>query len=283
MFFLLLSVLCNAMLSIVMRLSEGRIKARVSMLSANYLTCMIISAFYVGFGNLFPSSSEGFETTLLMGMINGAFYVSGLMLIQYNIRKNGVVLSSVFSKMGALLVPLALAVTVFAEVPTAAQIVGAVLAVVSIVVINYEKGNGEKKGFDGAKTMLLVLLLSEGVASSMSKIFDEANTGFPGNFLFYTFGTAFLITLAILLARKERPGWKELLFGIGIGVPNFFASRTLLLALEEIPAVIVYPTIGVACIVVVMLAGVFLFKERLKVHQWCAIAAILAAVALLNI
>ena len=43
MFYLLLSVICSATLSIVMRLSEGKIQSKVSMLAANYLTCFLIA------------------------------------------------------------------------------------------------------------------------------------------------------------------------------------------------------------------------------------------------
>ena len=102
-------------------------------------------------------------------------------------------------------------------------------------------------------------------------------------FLFYTFGTALLICLCMILRSKERFGWQEVVFGLGIGIPNFFASRFLLKSLESIPAVIVYPTRGVASILVVTLVGILFFRERLHKRQWGALAAILVAVALLNI
>jgi multidrug transporter EmrE-like cation transporter len=50
-----------------------------------------------------------------------------------------------------------------------------------------------------------------------------------------------------------------------------------------LPAVIVYPTFSVATILVVTLAGVGLFRERLRKLQWVALAVILAALILLNL
>lgn len=46
---------------------------------------------------------------------------------------------------------------------------------------------------------------------------------------------------------------------------------------------IVYPTFSVATILAVTLAGVCLFKERLRPRQWAALAVILVALVLLNI
>ena len=75
----------------------------------------------------------------------------------------------------------------------------------------------------------------------------------------------------------------EVLYGFAVGVPNYFSAKFLLAALETVPAVIVYPTFSVATILVVTLAGVALFKERLGKRQWTAVAVILVALVLLNL
>ena len=75
----------------------------------------------------------------------------------------------------------------------------------------------------------------------------------------------------------------ELLYGVLVGVPNYFCAKFLLKSLESIPAVIVYPTFSVATILVVTLAGVLVFRERLSKQQWTALGIILAALVLLNI
>ena len=55
------------------------------------------------------------------------------------------------------------------------------------------------------------------------------------------------------------------------------------MALGHLPGVIVYPTYSVATILVVTLAGVCLFKERLRRTQWLALSVILAALVMLNV
>ena len=102
-------------------------------------------------------------------------------------------------------------------------------------------------------------------------------------FLFFTFFFAFAICKDLLLFKQQRIGRKEILYGCLVGVPNFYSSKFILSALKEIEAVIVYPSFSVATILVVTLAGVLVFREKLSKLQWLALAIILAALVLLNI
>lgn len=278
MLFLCLAVLSSAAISLIMRLSAHRVTARLSMLCANYLVCALLGAVYCGFRLVCPEVA-GFSGTLGLGVLSGVLYLVSFVLFQWNTAKNGVVLSSVFMKLG-LLVPIALSVVFFHEVPTWAQIAGFVIALAAIVVIN-----GKSEGGAGRiRWPLFVMLLLCGGADAMSKVFEVLGTAaLADQFLFFTFAVALVLCVGVAAAKKERPGVRELLFGAVLGVPNFFSSKFLLLALKELPAVVVYPTFSIATMLIVTLAGVLLFQERLGKHQWLALGAILAALLLLNI
>ena len=43
MIYLLLSILCGSMVSLVMRISEGRIQSKTGMVAMNYLTCLTVN------------------------------------------------------------------------------------------------------------------------------------------------------------------------------------------------------------------------------------------------
>lgn len=278
MVYLLLAILSSALIAVIMRLSSGKVKANLSMLAANYLVCLLLSAVFAGFRG-FPTEQSGFPLTLIMGVGNGALYLLGFALLQYNTRRSGVVLSSVFMKLG-LLVPMVLSVFLFREIPTAIQSVGFVLAVAAILLINYEKGSAKGTG----KLALVLMLLAGGSGDAMSKVFSVYGPEKLGDtFLFYTFLSALILCVLAAAAKKERPHPAALLFGLLVGVPNFFSARFLLLALGQLPAVIVYPTFSVATVLLVTLVGVGLFRERLKKNQWLALVIILAALVLLNI
>lgn len=278
MIYLILAILSSALVSLLMRLSSDRVTGNISMLAMNYLMCFVISVGYTGIDSLFfrhPALTQ----TIAMGGIHGFLYLLSFVLLQRNVKKNGVVLSSVFMKLG-LLVPMLLSVCVFGERPAAAQVIGFVVAVAAIVLINV--GDGASTGTFRAG--LILLLLSGGCADAMSKVFEEVGcTELSAQFLLYTFMTAGLMCMLWMLHIRQKPGKNELLFGLAIGIPNFFSAKLLLRALESMPAVVVYPTYSVATILVVTTVGVLAFGERLRRRQWLAVGAILTALVMLNV
>lgn len=278
MIYLLLAILSSALVSIVMRLSGNKVSANVSMLATNYLMCLSLAGAYMGFANILPDT-QGLGQTLSFGLLNGILYPLGFILLQLNVKRNGVVLSSTFMKLG-LLVPMVVSVCFFAETPTFVQVLGFCIAVAAILMINFDPEQTAMK----FKLGLILLLLAGGSSDAMSKVFEElGNTALSEQFLFYTFAVAFVLCLTLVLYKKERPGKFEFLYGILIGIPNYFSARFLLKSLDSLAAVIVYPVYSVATILVVTLVGVCFFKERLGRLQWVALAAILLALALLNI
>ena len=84
-------------------------------------------------------------------------------------------------------------------------------------------------------------------------------------------------------SKGERLGWKELGFGLLLGVPNFLSSLFLLKALATVPAVIAFPTYSVATILVVALAGLLIFREKLSKKQVIGSFLICVALVLLNL
>ncbi len=277
MLFLLLAVVSSSMVSIVMRISSDKVSANLSMLAANYLFCALFGAFYAHFQLWLPDMA-GFSRTVGLGVVSGFLYLAGFVMLQQSVKKNGVVLSSVFMKLG-LLVPIVLSLVLFKEIPTLLQIAGFCIAVGAIILINWRKDSAA--GSFGAG--LILLLLTGGCCDAMSKVFEVyGKANLSEQFLFYTFAVAFLLCGAMVLHKGERPGLRELIFGLLIGIPNFFSAKFLLLALTSLPAVVVYPSFSVATLLVITLTGVAVFKERLSGLQWAAVGAIVVALILLN-
>lgn len=278
MIFLLLAILSSSMISILMRVSSKRVSADLSMLAVNYLICAILGLGYTGFQPATPADT-GFGVTILVSVISGAFYLAGFVLFQHYTQKNGIVLSSIFMKLG-LLVPVAMSMVIFREAPTVVQIAGFCLAVAAIVLINLKKDDSGK-GFGWG---LLVMLVVCGGCDAMSKIYERVGpAALSDSYLFYNFVVAFLLAAVMVMGKKEKPGVPELLYGTLIGIPNFFSAKFLLAALTRLPAVVVYPSFSVATLLIVTLAGVVVFRERLSKIQWLALAGIIVALILLNI
>lgn len=274
---LLLAIASSALVSITMRLSEGRTQNTVAKLMVNYLMCSMLSWLYAG--SLVPQAS-GIPFALGASLINGVLYLAGFVLLQYNIRRNGVVLSSTFIKLG-LLVSMIVSVVFFGERPGSLQWLGFGMALAAIVLMNFRPGEGKA----GSAWWLLLLLLAGGGGDAMSKVFEElGNPALADHFLLGTFLTAFVLcALSILSGKSGKPEKRDIFFGLLIGIPNFFSAKFLLGALQDIAAVIVYPVYSVATILTVTLAGVLLFREKLEKRQWMALGIILLALVLLNL
>lgn len=276
--FLLLAILCSSSVSIAMRIGTDRAKYKYGMLTMNYVACMLLAALHTGFRNLFPIA-EGFTVTLGLGAFTGLIYLVAFVLMQSNVEKNGVVLASVFMKLG-LLVPMLVSVLFFGEMPGVLQILGFVLALAAIVMINWKSGGSSAS----SGLSLILLLLAGGSADCMSKVFEElGRVELSNQFLFFTFFFAFVLCCVLMLFKGQRIGKSEIIYGCLIGLPNFYSSKCILLALERLDAVIVYPSFSVGTLLVVTLTGVLFFREKLRSLQWLAVAIILVSLVMLNV
>jgi len=279
MIYLLLATLSSALVSIIMRLSTDKTSGGASMLAANYLMCVFVAWLYLGGQDVFPKV-EGLGSSVIMGIVHGALYLVSFVVFQLCVKRKGIVLSATFMKLG-LLVPMVVSVFLFGEIPGQLQIIGFCIAVGAIILINYKKEADVSTAGSG---LLLLLLLGSGGGDAMAKVFEElGNPMLSNQFLLYTFVVALLLCIGVVVYKKEKLYKNDILYGMIIGIPNFFSAKFLLRALEHVPAVITYPTYSVATLLVVTITGVVFFKERLAKRQWVAVGAILAALVLLNL
>ena len=278
MIYLILAILSSAMVSVVMRVGQKFARNNITMLAANYLMCTAASAFLAG--GVAPSG-EGAELTVALGCVCGVLYLLGFVALQWNIRRNGVVLSATFQKLGVL-VPTVAAITVFGEAARWTQLLGIAVAVGAILLMQpRHASSGEGRSFLPG---LIALLLCGGMSDVMSKVFQAWGNAAHGNyFLVFTFLVALLLCIGLCAAKKQSVTWPDVLCGLALGVPNYMSARFLLWALKELPAVVVYPTFSVASIIVVTLAGVLAFREKVEGRKLTAIGLILVALVLLNI
>ena len=280
MLYLLLAVVSSAMVSILMRVSEKYVRGNMVMFCSNYAVCAAISLVYMG--GIRPLASEaGTGTAVTLGAATGFLYLAGFILLQKNVRCNGVILSGAAMKLGGVLIPIVAAILLFQERMKWLQFAGAVLAAAAIVLINTEK---EEVDTGGKRQWLAVLLLVSGFSDTMANIFDKTGPAALKNlYLFCTFFAALLIALALALQKRQRITAADLLCGLLIGIPNYYSARFLLLSLGSLPAVVVYPVFNIGTIIVITAAGAVFFREKISRHKKCALLLILASLALLNI
>lgn len=278
MLYLISAALFGAMISVVMRLSENHTSSKMPRLIISYLTSTILAGSHMVFAGQ-SLLSDGSAAPVLLGIIGGVLYFSTFVLLQLNVSRNGVVLSSTFMKLG-LLVPLVISLVFFKERPSLIQYAGVLLALIAIVLINLK----DEESIVKFKLGLPLILIVNGSADAMSKIYEQFGPAeLSSQFLFYIFVSACLLSVTLAVIRHERIHRADVLYGVLLGIPNFYAARITLKALEYIPASIFYPTCHVGTMVMVTLAGLFIFKEQLSKRQWIATGIIFIAMILLNV
>lgn len=298
MIYLILAFCSSALISVIMRFGEGRINNNISTLAVNYLICLLLSMLYSA-GSSFGVPLPDGRMTIILGLISGVFYMGSFILYQYNIFRNGVLMSSTFMKLGVL-VPTFAAIIVFGERPGILQVAGICLAIAGILIVN---GVGQSKQIDDspassgiagqdtetnnavkAPKALLLLLLVGGSGDAMSKFYEELGKAeYTSQYLLYTFAVALVLCTLTALMRGQRLTRRDALFGFLVGIPNYYSARFLLLSLSEVPAVIAFPTFSVGTIILTGAAGVLLFREKMTNRQWIAVGIVILSMILLNI
>lgn len=288
MIYLLLAIASSSLIAVILRLSEMRVQNQMVMFAVNYVVCWVMSLAYVDWsqGSFLGSRPQD---PLLIGLAAGILYLAAFVFLKFNMKESGIVLASTFSKLGVI-IPTLMAVVFFGERMAWTRGLGILLAVCAILLINFEKGTpAADPAADLARTRLrkiwlVALLFVGGLTDSMTNVYEQLGSpdGEDG-FLFVTFFVAFLLSVVLALRNKIRPQKADLIFGLIIGVPNYFAARFILDALETVDAVLVYPMFSIGTLIVVTLSGIFLFKEEVSRRKACALALIIAALCLLNL
>lgn len=279
MIYLILAIASSAMVSIVMRASEKYIQNTMGMFMANYALCLLLSRLFMGETQLL-AGVDGMRFSVELGILNGILYLGGFVLMKRSMSCNGAMLSSAFMKLGVV-VPTIMAIVVFRERPEFTQVFGIVAAVAAVFLIHFER---EQVGAGNNKILLVILLLVSGFTDSLANVYDKlGSSGLKDHFLFYTFLAAFFLALVLGLSGKGKIHSKDLLFGLLIGIPNYFSARFLLLALGDIAAVITYPVYSVGTIIVVSIVSALVWKESLSRQKKLALGIVLVSLVLLNV
>jgi len=303
MIYLLLAIICSTAIALILKHSEERNHNRYVILTMNYTMATAISLWLVIRKGLFSSLSgasiheltrqleigysgkEGFLSpqntavwALLIGIPTGILYLMGFYYYQRSVRESGVGLAGSYAKLG-ILVPVILSMVFWREFPGGLQWAGMILALAAIAMVNLKIGTRDI--FSSLKPALLLLFLTCGVSEFASKVYQRYGMlEMKDLFLFFLFCTALLISI---FRVRKKPRKDEILTGLAVGIPNFFASFFLINALSKMPASVVFPSYSAGSIALICLGGRFIFGERLSRRELAAVIITMAALILINL
>lgn len=284
---LLSCILLNAVIVIIFKLFHRFGIDNLQAIVVNYFVCVGTAA-VVAKGNPIPtpiSDQAWFWYVILLGLIFIIVFNSMAMTV----RHFGVVISSIFQKM-SLLAPSIIAILVYGEQGGIIKWLGIMASVAAIVLLSYESQESQKNQetkwylwmfpvttFLGSCVIdaSFYLLEKEGLTKTNDIGFVAA--------LFLCAGVYGILFLAFQWFKKSVTfELKNIAAGIVLGVPNFFSIYLLILLLQQgWGGSVLFPINNVGILVVAVLAGSILFKEKMSAYKIAGF--ILAIVAILLI
>ncbi|MDZ7815592.1 MAG: EamA family transporter [Planctomycetota bacterium] len=279
MLYLALAIAASVTVGSMLKVSEMAGRNRVAVAFINYVVAVITSLLLWYF-----AGTPGFAPeTILCGTFGGFAWVAGLLVMMYAIKRTGVAITSAMVRV-AIVVPILLSVLMWNEIPNSVQILGIGLALLAVVLLSFDRAR-TKTGFDYSWILLSAgVLLSSGSAQVASKLFAElCPTEQRPSYLIVLFIVAVMLTAGWLLMRSVPVRRGDLRYGVMVGVPNALSGLFLISALQLLPAIAVFPTAAAAGVVLLVLLGTFVWKEKLSKKALAGITVAVAAIVLVNL
>jgi len=304
LFHLFMAVLCSSSVAVLLRVS-GRLGLRkLEVIAVNYLTAVVVSLLiqsgssgtsfgtvdalarhFVRGGGPIPAHHGGVLWGIAAGIPLGIIYFLAFMVYRKALRENGLGLSGGFAKMG-ILMPMALSMLIWGELPGTIQWAGIALAVAAVFIGAFR---GAREGTGRFTPVLFLLFAANGMAEFGSKVYQRLGGVEDRDFfLLWVFGVAFLCSVLCIVKvggkDPERRGFRPLsaALGVPLGLVNYFSSWFLIPALGELNSSVVFSVFGAGTVALLSVTGVAAFGERLDGRRWASLAMVTASLVLVN-
>ncbi len=266
----------------------------------NYLVSALIAFFLC-------SPKPTMDSTLSAVWLPYAIGLGCISLIDFNLnsfttKKLGVGVTTISSKL-SLLIPVTLAIVLFNETVTGMKIAGVAAAVTALVLISMGKG-GVGAGIASWRKIYyflpLFVFLGSGTNDFIMLSLGRANTGEAAaditNVVFVVFTMAFLagvITfLALALAGKSSYRIflvrRNVIGGCGMGLISVACFSLYLMGVGRLTEAgwdgsVLASVYAVGVLVLSVLAGIVIFRERFSLVNYIGMAVALAAIVILSL
>jgi drug/metabolite transporter (DMT)-like permease len=289
MFTLFLAILSSATIALLFKISEGGQFNRYRVTSANYFAAFLTSLFfYLTEAHTQPLDQRimtlDWLSVLGIGIPAGICFFLSFVFYQISVKDNGASLSAMFGKLGILL-PMFISVILWHEMPTIVQTIGILIAIVAMLLVNYQPKALDYLTERTGKSSLILLFATGGMAEFSNKLFQKF--GYPEDknfFLFVVFFVAFLCSsiFSVFSTQQSLRSLKhDILMGFAVGIPNLLSSYFLINALEVVPATIAFPAYSSGSIVLVTIGSVLFFKEKFSRRSFIGLTLTLFALLLI--
>lgn len=281
MIYLLLSILFSTGIFVIFKYF-GIYK--INVLKAIFINYLV--AFTMGFGlsERKISITEATQEPWFFGaMALGALFIAIFFVMAMTSQKNGVSVASVAGKM-SVVIPIFFGVFLYNESLTILKIVGILIALIAVYLSSVKKGTNLSKG--GLLFPILLFLGSGAIDTTLkyleiNYVAEHDISLFSGSI--FAFAALFGIIFILIDYGKNKNafGFKNVLAGVILGIPNYYSIVFLIKALQvkgfESSTLFTINNVGI--VVLSTVTGIILFKEHLTVKN--KIGVVLAIIGII--
>lgn len=251
--YLILALTSSLSIALMLKVLEQKNRNRTVLIAANYIAAgvlgVILSPGAAAVGEQFSLS------VFFFAVVVGLFFFVGFMVFSKAIKSQGIAGAVTVGRL-SLALPVCFSIFLWGEKPMPLDILG--LLLILVIILSWEGKIGK------ISPILLALFLLLGSLDTALKYFKlEFPKVDDGFFLVILFFSAMVWGWSYVAFSRIKPKKTDVIWGLILGIPNFFASYFLLKALALIPAYVVFPFIYVGVIILSALAGYVIFKEEL--------------------
>ncbi len=283
MIYLILSIITSVIVVSYFKLFDIYKVNTLQAIVINYFTCAVM-------GNLMADTpgittnfwvEEWFGYTLLIGFL----FISVFYSIGKTAQKFGLSVSMVAAKL-SVAIPVLIAVFFQNETLGIVKLIGILLSLTAVFFISKTNHN---KSQNGLWYFPVYVFLGSGLIDT---ILNLVNKKFippfdTNHILSFAFLTAFVLGGIVLVYQainnKQQLNFKSTLWGVALGIPNYFCMYFLLKTLGAFnEASLALPINNIGIVLATALVGLLIFKEHLSKINWAGFIIAIVSILLLS-
>lgn len=280
---LVLSILFSSLLYVIFKLFGVYKVQTLYAIITNYFTASLVGTLFFNDGVTLVDAplKPWFWGTFALGVV----FISVFNIMAKSAQELGVSVTSVASKM-SLVIPVLFGIALYQETLAAMQAAGIAFALIAVYLASYKpRATNELRG---PVWLLLLVFLGSGLIDVALNYFQETHVPQVEIPLFSSavFAAAGTTGVIFVLVRSfkvpMRINFKNLVWGIALGVPNYFTVYFLLRALrnEQLNSAVVFTLNNVGIVLFTTFLGILIFKERLALKNWIGLALAVISIIL---
>ncbi len=277
MIWLIASILFSSLIFAIFKIFDKYNVNNLEAIIVNYLVASSLGFFL--FGSI-PSISQLNSSFGFTALIIGFLFITLFNVMAKVTQQNGVSVASVSNKM-SVIIPVIVAILIYQDSYSFLKILGILLALLGIYLVTLKEKNTIKVSW----VFPLILFVGSGLLDATlnfaeAKVVDSNQLGL---FTPTAFAIAAIFGIVYLIYKKQIPSKKSLLFGLVLGIPNYFSIYILLKALEGsgLESSIVFPINNMGVVLVSTLISLIWFGEKLSIKNYIGLAISILAISLI--